>query len=671
MTSVSPKVQTLPRFTNFLLVSLIFPFFISACALKSGQTELDNQFLLAEEILIGLLFLAALVGIITQRLRLPYTVGLVLLGLAIAVRNQIGINLIPNLILALLVPPLVFEAAFHLNLSELQRNFTPILTLAVPGVLITTFLVGFIIAKGTGISIYLALICGALVSATDPVSVVALFRTLGIPQRLQVLLEGESLFNDGTAIVVFNLILAGVLSANGQFNLPASLGQFILIAGGGLVIGYLLGYIFSQIISRISDYLIVTALTSVLAYGAFLIANGLGVSGVLAVLAAGLVNGNISPKGMSPTIRIVVFNFWEFAAFLANSFVFLLIGLKINLPALFINWQPILWAIGGVLIARAVTVYLLSRIGGDIPLKWQHTMFWGGLRGAITLALALSLPSTLGENVNLLQSMAFGVVLFSLIVQGLTIGPLIKKLRLVKREEIKTEYERRHARAVASKSAYEYLDRLRRQGLISEHTWLLLSEPLKEHNQALINSVRDGMSSDPVFQKEDINSARLEYLRAQRSAFAALLKDGVISDKSYAQLVTEVDTAMSTSDSFWPELIIHSSERGKMINCLIIAVVQDQDVENASSSLSKEGFSITRLPSSGGFLGRRNATLLIGLAHGQEEKVTKILFQSCRTRVEFVTLPVEGSPIPVPTPTPISVGGATIFTFDVDRFEEF
>ena len=207
--------------------------------------------------------------------------------------------------------------------------------------------------------------------------------------------------------------------------------------------------------------------------------------------------------------------------------------------------------------------------------------------------------------------------------------------------------------------------------MISEHTWLLLSEPLKEHNQALINSVRDVMSSDPAFQKEDINSARLEYLRAQRSAFAALLKDGVISDESYAQLVTEVDTAMSTSDSFWPELIIHSSERGKMINCLIIAVVQDQDVENASSSLSKEGFSITRLPSSGGFLGRRNATLLIGLAHGQEEKVTKILFQSCRTRVEFVTLPVEGSPIPVPTPTPISVGGATIFTFDVERFEEF
>jgi CPA1 family monovalent cation:H+ antiporter len=235
MTSIPTTVHTIPRFTKFLIVSLIMPLFLAACALKGGQTELDNQFLFAEEIVIGLLFLAALVGIITQRLRLPYTVGLVILGLAIAARNQIGINIIPNLILALLVPPLVFEAAFHLNLSELRRNFTPILTLAVPGVLITTFLVGFIIAKGTGISIYLALICGALVSATDPVSVVALLRTIGVPQRLQVLLEGESLFNDGTAIVVFNLILASVLSANGQFNLPASLGQFIFIAGGGLV----------------------------------------------------------------------------------------------------------------------------------------------------------------------------------------------------------------------------------------------------------------------------------------------------------------------------------------------------------------------------------------------------------------------------------------------------
>jgi CPA1 family monovalent cation:H+ antiporter len=527
-----------------------------------------------------------------------------------------------------------------------------------------------IISKGTGIPIYLALVCGALVSATDPVSVVALFRSIGVPKRLQVLLEGESLLNDGTAIVVFNLIIASVLTAEKEINIPASIFQFILIAGGGLVIGYILGSIFSQVISRTNDYLIVTALTSVLAYGAYLIGEGLGVSGVLAVVAAGLVNGNINPKGMSPTTRIVVFNFWEFAAFLANSFVFLLIGLKINLPVLFDNWLPILWAIVGVLVARAVTVYALARIGGNTPIKWQHIMFWGGLRGAITLALALSLPRTLDGNLNLLQSMAFGVVLFSLLVQGITMRPLINKLKLVKRDEIKSEYERRHARALASKSAYDYLDRMRRQGLISEHTWQLLSEPLKEHNHALINSVRDVMATDPAFQKEDLNVARLEYLRAQRSAFAALLKDGVISDESYAQLVAEVDTAIAEGESFWPEFMTNASNPGKAINCLIIAVVQDQDAENALNSLTKAGFSITRLSSAGGFLGRRNATLLIGLTHGQEELVAKTLFQSCRTRVEYVTLPLEGSPIPIPTPTPISVGGATIFTFDVERYEE-
>jgi CPA1 family monovalent cation:H+ antiporter len=656
------------RLPPFLVASLA-AVLLAGCTTTQGETLPNEQFLVVEEIVIALLFLSAIVGIVARRLRLPYTVGLVLMGLALALRGQFEINITPNLILGLLVPPLIFEAAFHLNLRELRRNLAPVLAFAILGVIITTLLVGGIVARGTGLPLSLALVFGALVSATDPVSVVALFRSMGIPKRLQVLLEGESLLNDGTAIVIFNLVVVAALSTTQRLNLSANLVEFIVVSGGGLVVGLVLGTILSHVMERVDDYLIETTLTSVLAYGAYLIAEMLGVSGVLAVVAAGLVNGNISPRGMSPTTRIVVFNFWEYAAFLSNSFVFLLIGLQMDLGLMFANWQLILWAIGGVLLARAVTVYGLAWIG-KLEVKWQHVLFWGGLRGAISLALALSLPLGLGRARDQLQAMAFGVVLFTLLVQGFSMGPLVQRLRLVQPDEKKDEYQRRHARAVASRRASEHLAHMSRQGLISEHTWQTLAAPLKEHNQALVNSVREAISADPSVQVAELDISRREYLRSQRSSFAELLRDGVISDETYSQLLAEVDAALASNESYWADIMIASEARSKSINRLITAVVQEQDAENAISALDKLGFSITRLPSSGGFLGRRNVTLLIGLAQGREEQVTSALYQSCRTRVEYVTLPLEGSPMPLTTPTPITVGGATLFAFDIERYEE-
>lgn len=651
-------------------ITVLLAYLLSACTAQNSSVGLDEEFIHVEELIIGLLFIAAVVGIVAKQLRLPYTVGLVLMGLALAFRGQLDINITPNIILAILVPPLIFEAAFHLNILELRRNLTQILILAVPGVLFTTLLVGWIVSRGTGMELPLALVFGALIAATDPVSVVALFRSMGVPKRLQVLLEGESLFNDGTAIVLYTLILTSVLAGEQSFNFLGGLLDFLVVSGGGVVIGLILGTVISQVISRVDDHLIETALTSVLAYGAYLIAETAGVSGVLAVVAAGLVNGNIGPRGMSPTTRIVVFNFWEYAAFIANSFVFLLIGLRIDLYLLVSNWQLILWAILGVLAARALTIYGLTWLNRGIPTPWRHTLFWGSLRGAISLALALSLPISLGNARQQIQSMAFGVVIFTLIIQGFTMGPLAKLLKLIRQDERKTEYERRHARAVASQVAYQHLDKMRIQGLISEHTWGILARPLREHNHSLLDSVREIMTSDENLQNEELDAARTEYLRAQRNALTDLLKDGVISEASYSQLINEVDTALAEDRSLWPDMVARSGATQRKINRLITAVVQEQDIDNAINSLGKLGFYITRLPSSGGFLGRRNATLLIGLMKGQEEEVSHALYQSCRSRVEYVTLPLEGSPMPLPTPTPVTVGGATIFAFDIERYEE-
>ena len=383
-----------------------------------------EKFLSTETLIIELLLIVSVVAIVVRRLRIPYTVALVVVGFLLTFQSTIKLELTPELILALFIPPLVFEAAFHLNLTELRRNLPAIVLLAVPGVILTTFIVGGILVLGPKLSLSLALVFGALISATDPVAVVALFRTLGVPKRLSVLIEGESLFNDGTAIVIFKVMLA--IAITNQFDPFKGLVEFVIISVGGIMVGLVLGWLVAQVISRVDNYLIETTLTTVVAFGSYLVAEKLGMSGILAVLVAGLVNGNISPQGMSPTSRIVIFNFWEYVAFLANSLIFLLIGLSVNINALLAAWQPILWAILGVFIARAIVVYGLSwivnRVSEPIPLTWQHILNWGDLRGAVSLALVLSLPLPLGPERELLRVMAFGVVLFTLLVQSTTMA---------------------------------------------------------------------------------------------------------------------------------------------------------------------------------------------------------------------------------------------------------
>jgi monovalent cation:H+ antiporter, CPA1 family len=647
--------------------------------------ETSNQIL---EIFILILFIATLVSLLTRRLRLPYTVGLVLMGLLIGIINQPGvqelpetvgtlINLVenqitPEFIVGILVTPLIFEAAFHIRWENLRRDLGLILALAIPGVILTTLLVGGIIFAGTNYTLPMAMLFGALMAATDPVSVIAVFRSLGVPKRLQVLMEGESLFNDGTAIVLFDLVLAialGTTSSQGNTEWLSYLTDFVRVAGGGLVTGLVLGWIVSQVISKIDDHLIETTLTSVLAFGAYLTAEQLHVSGVLAVVAAGLVNGNISPRGMSPTTRIVVTNFWEYVAFLSNSFVFLLIGLEMQLSQLIAQWQAILLAILAVLLARAVVIYGLTLTNRDFPRRWSHVLLWGGLRGAISLALALSLPLTLGvPEVIQLRSMAFGVVLFTILVQGFTMQPLVKAMNLVQRSEMQEEYERRHARAVAARAAYQRLEQMHGEGLFSNHTWQLLSPLLEQHSKALAGSVREVLEADPSVEAEELDTARREALHAQRTALHDLLTDGVVSEDVYAQLSREVDMAITESQNSWAGLL--KPARLHPVHKLMTAVIQIQDFENALNALNEAGLSLTHMSSSGGFLGRRNVTLLIGLGDGQEELAVRTLGKSCRRRVEYVATPLEGAPFHLPLSTPVTVGGATIFTFQVERYEE-
>jgi CPA1 family monovalent cation:H+ antiporter len=617
-----------------------------------------GQFFLIEEQVILLLFIASIVGIAARRLRMPYTVGLVLVGLGLTLIGQVEMEISSDVILGLLIPPLVFEAAYHLNFTDLQRNLKPILILAIPGVLVTTLLVGGVIALGAGFPISIALLIGALVAATDPDAVVALIRSLGVPKRLQVLLEGESLLNDGTVIVVFNLMLGIVLTGN--FNMITSMAQFFTVAGGGLVIGFILGWLFSQMISRINDHLLETTLTSVLAFGAYLVAESLGASGVMAVVAAGLVNGNIGSKGMSPTTRIVVFNFWEYAAFLATTFIFLIIGLQIEISMLIENWQPILWAILAVLVARAVVVYSLSIFNRDISLRWQHVLFWGGLRGALAPALAISLPATLGAFKGQIQAMVFGVVLFNLLVQGISLGPFVRRLKLIQRTHIQDEYERRHARAVASRAAHAYIEERFQEGLISDQTWKTLSNMLQRRHQALTKAVSEVLLKDPDVEAEELDTAWREALRAQRSTYSSLLMDGFITEDTFERLVGEVDLALMESKINWSAFL--QRQRLPEIRSLITVTMPQFYEENTINALNKLGISVTRLPSDQGLLQHGNATLLIGSPEGSEHTVWQTIEETCTYSGK--------SPTVFPLPGSIEVEGTDIFTFEVDRYIE-
>ncbi|OGO67444.1 MAG: Na+/H+ antiporter [Chloroflexi bacterium RBG_19FT_COMBO_62_14] len=626
-----------------------------------------DQLLQVETLVLELLLIVSVVAIVGRRFRLPYTVALVLAGLALSIRSGLDIQLTPNLILSLFLPPLVFEAAFHLNIDELRGSLNTIVLLAVPGVILNMFLVGGVMTFGAGMSVPLALVFGALIAATDPVAVVSIFRKLGVPKRLEVMLEGESLLNDGTAIVIFSLAVAAL--ETGEFSLVDGLVDFVRIAGGGLIIGFVLGWMVSRLIGQIDDYLVETTLTTVLAFGSYLLAEQLHFSGVLAVVAAGLVNGNIGQRGMSPTTRIVLFNFWEYMAFLANSAVFLIIGLQLDLPALLNNWTMILWAIAGVLVSRIVVIYGLSRLGQEIPLAWRHVLFWGGMRGAIALALALSFSGGLRSEQQTVTAMAFGVVLFTILGQGLTMDALLRRLKIVVKSDEKIEYERRHARALATRAGFEHVRRLHSEGLISSHIWENLRPIVEQRLRALTEAVQEALANSPEMETEQLVTARRESLRAQRNTLTGLRRDGVISEETYEELVAEIDLGLGSEVETWAASVMTHREVPD-VRQLLLAIVQDRDLESAVSALAIRNIPSTRVQSTGGFLGRANHLLMVGVPEGRLEQAVEGLNQACRTRIEYMSSTVEVLPFPLPMPVEIEVKGATVFVFEVERYEE-
>ncbi len=382
-----------------------------------------------------LLLVAAVVAMVAQRLRVPYTVGLVAAGVALALTHyQPGFALTKSLIFTALLPPLIFEAAFALPWPDLKRDFAPVLLLSTGGVLLAATLTAAGMHFAAGWEWPAAALFGALIAATDPVSVIAVFKEAGLRGRLRLLVEAESLFNDGTAAVLFGLVLA--VTVGGQTLTPGGVALNLLLSiGGGILCGLIVGGAALLLAGQTEDHLIEITFTTVAAYGSFLLAEHFHLSGVLATLACGLLLGNVGSLGsFSDRGHEAVTSFWEYAGFVANSLIFLLIGIRVAREPFSGFVMPL--AIAVVTLGRAAAVYplcaLLRFSRWRIEARHQHVLFWGGLRGALALALVLGLPTNTPRR-DEITAVAFGVVAFSIVVQGITMSPLLRRLGLLAR----------------------------------------------------------------------------------------------------------------------------------------------------------------------------------------------------------------------------------------------
>jgi CPA1 family monovalent cation:H+ antiporter len=506
-----------------------------------------------------LFVVATAVAIVARRLRVPYTVALVLAGLLLGVVRWFEPpNLTKELLYAVFLPGLLFEAAFHLDFEDFWRDRAAIAALAVPGVAAAVALTAVILEPlvqalglGPGWGWEHAVVFGAIVAATDPIAVVGMFKSLGAPHRLSILLEGESLLNDGTAIVLFSLVLD--LVSGDHVSASGLVLEFARVVGGGLAVGILIGLLISQVIRQVDDPMIEITLTTLAAYGSFLSAEQLGFSGVISTVSAGMLCGNYAARtGMSPSTRIAAEIFWEYVAFALNSIVFLLVGLRVHVSELVSSWQLILAAYAAVTLARAGVILAVSTLGrvnrsSAWPVSWGTVLTWAGMRGGLSMVLALALPPALAER-ELLITVTFGVVLLSILVQGLTMKPLLQRLGVVRRYEARQQYQVKRGELAVAQAALTEIARMERLHLAPPAVLRDLREEYEGRSSQAVAAVeRLRLEQDDLRAEESIRARRHVLLVEKETALADFHR-GTLSADAFDQLLAGIDARLAGLD---------------------------------------------------------------------------------------------------------------------------
>jgi len=489
-------------------------------------------------VLIVLLLVATGVALVSRRLRIPYIAGLVLAGLAITELLPHRIRLDSALIFNLFLPILLFEAALNTDISRLRTTIKPIALLAGPGVLLCAGITSVLLRLELGLDWIPASLVGVILSITDTALVIAVFKEVSVPHRLVTLVEGESLLNDDVALVLFSLILTAYTT--GSLSPLHVIQEFLFVIIGGALVGIALGYLSIGLLRQADDPLGSILLTVAIALGAFQAGQFLHVSGVVAVVVAGLIVGNFEHSQVtSASTQVTLFSFWEYAGFGVNTFIFLLIGLEIKVTTLWQTLPGILLAFIAYQVGRALTVYpllaLVPLFDRPIPMRWRHVLFVGNIKGSLSTALALSLPATLPGREQLI-AIVLGIVLLSLVGQGVTLPWIVQRLKLTYRSESYHQIEELQAQLMTAKAAQDELDGLFKSGVLAKAIYEEMRSTYQVQVAASERTLRDIYNQRSEFSRESrsdrtkLDAIRRQLLLAEKGALNDALRRRILSE---------------------------------------------------------------------------------------------------------------------------------------------